>query len=41
MEQLVSNVLELMRFETGPVPLRLDWESLDDLVGRARPAGPG
>ncbi len=24
MEQLVSNVLDLMRFETGPVPLRLD-----------------
>jgi two-component system sensor histidine kinase KdpD len=35
MEQLVSNVLDLMRFETGPVPLRLDWESLDDLVGLA------
>lgn len=35
MEQLVSNVLDLMRFETGTVPLRLDWESLDDLVGAA------
>jgi two-component system, OmpR family, sensor histidine kinase KdpD len=35
MEQLVSNVLDLMRFETGPVPLRLDWESLDDLLGLA------
>ena len=35
MEQLVSNVLDLMRFETGPVSLRLDWESLDDLVGLA------
>jgi two-component system, OmpR family, sensor histidine kinase KdpD len=35
MEQLVSNVLDLMRFETGKVPLRLDWESLDDLVGLA------
>jgi two-component system sensor histidine kinase KdpD len=35
MEQLVSNVLDLMRFETGPVSLRLDWESLDDLIGAA------
>jgi two-component system, OmpR family, sensor histidine kinase KdpD len=35
MEQLVTNVLDLMRFETGPVPLRLDWESVDDLVGLA------
>jgi two-component system, OmpR family, sensor histidine kinase KdpD len=35
MEQLVSNVLDLMRFETGPVRLRLDWESLDDLLGLA------
>ena len=35
MEQLVSNVLDLMRFETGPVSLRLDWESLDDLLGAA------
>lgn len=35
MEHLVANVLELMRFETGSVPLRLDWESLDDLVGLA------
>jgi two-component system, OmpR family, sensor histidine kinase KdpD len=28
-------VLDLMRFETGPVPLRLNWESVDDLVGLA------
>jgi len=35
MEQLISNVLDLMRFETGPVPLRLDWEAVDDLLGLA------
>jgi two-component system, OmpR family, sensor histidine kinase KdpD len=35
MEQLVSNVLDLMRFESGNVQLRLDWESIDDLVGTA------
>lgn len=32
---LVSNVLDLMRFESGHVPLRLQWETLDDLVGLA------
>jgi two-component system sensor histidine kinase KdpD len=32
---LVSNVLDLLRLEGGPVPLRRDWEGLDDLVGLA------
>jgi two-component system sensor histidine kinase KdpD len=36
MTELVSNVLDLMRFESGRVPLRLDWQSLDDLVDAAR-----
>jgi two-component system sensor histidine kinase KdpD len=35
MSDLVSNVLDLMRFESGQVVLRRDWESLDDLVGTA------
>jgi two-component system, OmpR family, sensor histidine kinase KdpD len=35
MSELVSNVLDLMRFESGQVVLRLDWQSLDDLVGTA------
>lgn len=35
MSELVSNVLDLMRFESGKIVLRLDWESLDDLVGSA------
>jgi two-component system sensor histidine kinase KdpD len=35
MSDLVSNVLELMRFESGQVVLRTDWEALDDLVGTA------
>jgi two-component system sensor histidine kinase KdpD len=35
MSDLVSNVLDLMRFESGQVVLRLDWQSLDDLVGTA------
>jgi two-component system, OmpR family, sensor histidine kinase KdpD len=35
MSELVSNVLELMRFESGQVPLRLDWQTLDDLVAAA------
>lgn len=33
--ELVSNVLDLMRFESGQIALRRDWESLDDLVGSA------
>jgi two-component system, OmpR family, sensor histidine kinase KdpD len=32
---LVSNVLDLVRFESGPVALRRDWQTLDDLVGTA------
>lgn len=36
MNQLISNVLDLMRFETGTVPLRRDWHSLDELVHLAR-----
>lgn len=35
MSGLISNVLDLMRFEAGGVPLRRTWESLDDLVGSA------
>ncbi|HVO45310.1 MAG TPA: sensor histidine kinase KdpD [Steroidobacteraceae bacterium] len=35
MSDLVSNVLDLMRFESGQVILRRDWESVDDLVGTA------
>ncbi len=35
MAQLISNVLDLMRFETGRVTLRRNWEMLDDLVGLA------
>jgi two-component system sensor histidine kinase KdpD len=32
---LVSNVLDLVRFESGPVALRRDWQTVDDLVGIA------
>ncbi|MCM2310269.1 MAG: sensor histidine kinase KdpD [Steroidobacteraceae bacterium] len=35
MADLISNVLDLMRFESGHVPLRRQWETLDDLVGLA------
>jgi len=35
MSNLVANVLDLMRFASGRVPLRRDWESIDDLVGAA------
>jgi two-component system sensor histidine kinase KdpD len=35
MSDLVSNVLDLMRFESGQIRLRRDWESVDDLVGSA------
>jgi two-component system sensor histidine kinase KdpD len=35
MSELISNVLDLMRFESGHVPLRRHWETLDDLVGLA------
>ena len=33
MSELVSNVLDLMRFESGHMVLRRDWQTLDDLVG--------
>lgn len=36
MSELISNVLDLMRFETGAVPLRRDWETLEELVNLAR-----
>ena len=35
MSDLVSNVLDLMRLESGHIALRRDWETLDDLVGTA------
>jgi two-component system, OmpR family, sensor histidine kinase KdpD len=35
MTDLLSNVLELMRLETATVPLRTDWQSLEDLVSAA------
>src|SRR6185437_15725283 len=33
--ELVSNVLDLTRLESGQVALRRDWQMLDDLVGTA------
>jgi len=33
--ELVSNVLDLMRFESGQIALRRDWDTLDDLIGAA------
>jgi two-component system sensor histidine kinase KdpD len=33
--ELVSNVLDLTRFESGQVVLRRDWQTLDDLIGTA------
>ncbi len=35
MSELVSNVLDLVRFESGQVALRRDWQTVDDLVGSA------
>jgi two-component system sensor histidine kinase KdpD len=35
MSELISNVLDLMRFEAGEVRLRRDWQTIDDLVGMA------
>jgi two-component system sensor histidine kinase KdpD len=35
MSDVISNVLELMRFESGETALRRDWETLEDLVGTA------
>jgi two-component system sensor histidine kinase KdpD len=33
MSEIISNVLDLMRFEAGNVKLRRDWETVDDLLG--------
>src|SRR6516164_3528788 len=35
MSELVSNVLDLVRLESGQIALRRDWQTLDDLVGTA------
>ncbi len=35
MSELVSKVLDLMRFDSGEISLRRDWESLEDLVSVA------
>jgi two-component system sensor histidine kinase KdpD len=35
MSALISNVLDLMRFEAGEVHLRRDWQTVDDLLGMA------
>jgi two-component system, OmpR family, sensor histidine kinase KdpD len=35
MSDLVSNVLDLVRLESGQVALRHDWQTVDDLVGSA------
>ena len=35
MSELISNVLDLMRLESGGIPLRRDWQTVDDLVGLA------
>src|SRR5579862_927899 len=35
MSELVSNVLDLVRLESGQVVLRRDWQTLDDLFGTA------
>ena len=35
MSDLVSNVLDLVRLESGRVVLRRDWEGIDELVGTA------
>ena len=35
MSDLVSNVLDLMRFQSGQVVLRRDWQGLEDLAGAA------
>ncbi|HEX4388806.1 MAG TPA: sensor histidine kinase KdpD [Steroidobacteraceae bacterium] len=35
MSELVSNVLDLMRFQSGQVALRRDWQSLEELLGAA------
>jgi two-component system, OmpR family, sensor histidine kinase KdpD len=35
MSELISNVLDLMRFEAGEVKLRREWQTVDDLLGTA------
>jgi two-component system sensor histidine kinase KdpD len=35
MSELVSKVLDLMRFDSGVIQLRRDWEAVEDLVGAA------
>ena len=35
MAELVSNVLDLVRFQSGRVALRREWQSLEDLLGAA------
>ena len=35
MSEIISNVLDLMRLESGRVTLRLDWVMMDDLVNSA------
>ncbi len=35
MSELVSKVLDLMRFDSGELTLRREWESIDDLVAAA------
>ena len=35
MSELISNVLDLMRFEAGEVHLRRDWQTVDDLSAAA------
>jgi two-component system, OmpR family, sensor histidine kinase KdpD len=35
MTDLVSNVLDLMQFESGRLALHRDWQTLDDLIGTA------
>ncbi|MDE2349970.1 MAG: DUF4118 domain-containing protein, partial [Gammaproteobacteria bacterium] len=35
MSELISNLLDLMRFDAGEVRLRRDWESIEDLAGAA------
>jgi two-component system sensor histidine kinase KdpD len=35
MTQIISNVLDLIRFESGQISLRRDWHALDELIGSA------
>ncbi len=41
MSELISNVLDLMRFESGQMVLRRDWQTLDDLIDAAHARGRG